>query len=386
MPDEGAEPAPARVRLDFGFTAALGVVAAVAAGLFFVRFVDAASRPLGWAVACAVAAALLLPVIGVLDRHLPRPVAIIVVLIGVAAILGGFYAGVAGTIADNVDAIKDGAPAAAADVEDEFEIARDFDLDDRVTSFVDDLDERLGTRAQLQRSTSTLSAYVVTGVLTVFLIGYGNRLATGALAQIRDDRRRERVARVARRAVRNWRTYSLVALGQVVVVTLVSWLVLYAIDLPAPFVLAILLGGFSVIPLAGVVIGGLPALLFAAGTLDGWRIGVVIALIAALQLVEVLVVRRNVDGRTLYVGPALPLIVALISWEVYGLGGAIYGVLLLILMLSVTDAVDIEAGEEPATTGDASEGLDALNDRSSGVRDDVADGVSRSRWPLRRAD
>ena len=376
MPDSPAEPTTARVRLDFGFTAALGVVAAVGAALFLVQFVGAASRPIGWAVACAVAAALLLPVIAVLDRHVPRPVAIIVVLLGVAALLGGFYAGVAGTIADNVDAIKDGAPAAAAEIEDEFELA------ERVTSFVDDLDERLGARAQLQRSTSTLSAYVVTGVLTVFLIGYGNRLTTGALDQIRDTRRRERVRRIGGRAVQSWRTYSLVALAQVVIVTLVSWAVLYAIDLPAPFVLGILIGGFSVIPLAGVVIGGLPALLFAAGTLDGWRIGVVVALVAALQLAEVLVVRPRVDRQALYVGPALPLIVALVGWEIYGLGGAIYGVLLLILLLAVTDAVDIESGEEPATDGDHDDdddldgNDDGVSGRPRGAPADAAGGVS----------
>jgi predicted PurR-regulated permease PerM len=97
--------------------------------------------------------------------------------------------------------------------------------------------------------------------------------------------------------------------------------------------------------LAGVVVVGVPALLFAAGTLDLWRVAVVIALVIALQLFEALVVRRRVDGRTLHVGPALPLIVALIGWDIYGLGGAIYGVLLLILAFAF--AVNIESGEPP---------------------------------------
>jgi predicted PurR-regulated permease PerM len=340
------------VRIDFGFTTALAVVVAIGAGLLLVAFVGAASRPLGWAIACGVAAALLIPIVGVLDKRMPRPLAVIFVLLGVAAVLGGFYAGVAGTIADNVDTLKEGAPAAAAQLEQESEIARDFNLEERVTTFVDDLDERLGAKAQLQRSTSTLSAYVVTGVLTVFLIGYGNKLAAGALSQIRDVDRRERIGRISHRALKSWRMYSLVALGQVVVVTIISWVVLYAIDLPAPFILGLLMGGFSIIPLAGVVIGGLPALLFAAGTLDLWRVGVVIALVIGLQLFEALVVRRRVDRRTLYVGPALPLIVALIGWDIYGLGGAIYGVLLLILALAFADAINIESSEADPTTGD----------------------------------
>jgi predicted PurR-regulated permease PerM len=124
----------------------------------------------------------------------------------------------------------------------------------------------------------------------------------------------------------------------------------YAIDLPAPFILGLLTGGFSVIPLAGVVIGGVPALLFAAGTLDLWRVAVVVARVIGLQLLEALVVRRRVDGRTLYVGPALPLIVALIGLDIYGLGGAIYAVLVLNLALAFADAVEIESGEAPSTT------------------------------------
>ena len=345
------------MRLDFRFTAALAVVVAVGAALLLVAFVGAASRPIGWALACSVAAALLIPIVGVLDKRMPRPLALVLVLLGVAAALGGFYVGVAGTTADNVETFKEYAPAAAAELENESEIARDFKLEERVTTFVEDLDARLGTKAQVQRSTSTLSAYVVTGVLTMFLIGYGNKLATGALGQIRDVDRRERVRRISHRAFKSWRMYSLVALGQVVVVTLTSWLVLWAIDLPAPFILGLLIGGFSVIPLAGVLIGGIPALLFAAGTLDLWRVGVVIGLLIGLQLFEVVAVRQRVDERTLYVGPALPLIVALIGWEIYGLGGAVYSVLLLILVLAFADAIDIESGEASPTAQDPHPGM-----------------------------
>jgi predicted PurR-regulated permease PerM len=83
----------------------------------------------------------------------------------------------------------------------------------------------------------------------------------------------------------------------------------------------------------------------------------VIGLLIGLQLFEVLVVRRRVDERTLYVGPALPLIVALIGWEIYGLGGAVYSVLLLILVLAFADAIDIESGEASPTAQDSRAGI-----------------------------
>jgi predicted PurR-regulated permease PerM len=351
------QPTPTRVRIDFSFATALAVVAAVGAALVLAAVFGAASRPIGWALACAIVAALLYPIIEFLDRHMPHALAVIVTLLGLAVLLGGFYGGVAGTVADNIETLNEQAPRAAAELEADNEVARDFGLESRVTAFVEDLDERLGTRAQLEQTTSTVSTYVVTGVLTMFFIAYGNKLVAGALGQIRDEQRRTRVARVVHRAATSWRRYSLVAIGQAVVVTLLSWLVLWAIDLPAPFILGLLIGGFSVIPFAGAVVGGVPALLLAAGTLDIERVLAVVALVVAVQLFEVFVVRRRVDGVTLYVGPALPLIVALIGWDLYGLGGAIYSLLLLILALAGVDAVryDGEGGgaADDFTDGDA---------------------------------
>ena len=88
---------------------------------------------------------------------------------------------------------------------------------------------------------------------------------------------------------------------------------------------------FSLIPYVGILIGGVSTLLFAVATADTGRIVAVLALLVALQLFEALVVRRRVDPATVYVGPALPLIVMLIGWSLYGLGGAICSVLLLML-------------------------------------------------------
>ncbi len=332
-------PGQQRVRIDVTFTTALLVVVAVGAAFVLAAFVGAASRPLGWALACGVVAALLQPVVNYFDRSLPRGLAVVVTLLLLVVVLGGFYGGVAGTMVDNVAALKDAAPEAAAELELEHELARDFGLEERVTSFVDDLDERLGARAQLARTTSTISTYVVTGVLTVFLIAYGGRLVGGAIGLIRNERRRERVDRVAREAAKTWRRYVGVAAAQGIVVSLVAWGVLYALDLPAPFVLGLLVGAFSaLIPYVGALVGGIPALLFAAATLDLWRVAAVVALVMAVQLVEAFAVRRRVDAATVYVGPALPLIVGLIGFELYGVGGAIYGVVLLILALAVVDA------------------------------------------------
>ena len=302
------------------------------------NFVGAASQPLGWAVACAVVAALLRPLLSFFDRHLPHLVAIILTLLTVVLLLGGAWVGVLNTIADNVTAVKRDAPAAAADIELDNEAARDFKLEERVTDFVEDLDEQAGTTAQLRQSTSTLSTYVVTGVLVLFFIGYGNRLVTGALNQVDEDRR-DQVQRIGASAVKCWRGYIYVGLVQMFAITMIFWAALWAIDLPAPFVLALTIGILSLVPLIGIMVGGLPALLFAMATAEPAKILPVLALLLAAQAFEAFYVRRRVDAATVHVGPALPLIVALIGWQLYGFGGAVYGVILLVLVLAVTDAI-----------------------------------------------
>lgn len=333
-PDSGTR----SLRLDFGFATALAFVAAVLAALALAGLVSAASQPLGWAVACMTVAALLRPVLDALDRRLPHALAVIVTILGLALLLGLAWFGAVNTLADNFDALKEAAPAAAAEIEEDSELARDFGLSRRVEQFVDDLDEELGTSAVLQRSASTVSTYAVTGILVLFLVAYGPRFVSAGLAQIDDVGRRDHLRAVGAEAVRNWRRYVWSALAVASIVTLLAWLLLWAIDLRAPFVLALFIGGFSLVPLSGILLGGLPALLFAAATLEPAKIAVVVVFLVAAQLVEALVVRPRVDRRSVSVGPALPLIVALLGWEVYGLGGAIYGVVLLVLALAVMDA------------------------------------------------
>ncbi|MGI9646202.1 MAG: hypothetical protein ACR2O6_12930, partial [Ilumatobacteraceae bacterium] len=133
MSDGAEHAAGQKARIDATFTTALLVVAAVGAAFVLAAFVGAASRPLGWALACAVVAALLQPAVHYFDRYLPRWLAVVVTLLALVVVLGGFYGGVAGSVADNVDALKEQAPMAAAQLELENELARDFGLEERVT-------------------------------------------------------------------------------------------------------------------------------------------------------------------------------------------------------------------------------------------------------------
>jgi len=71
---------------------------------------------------------------------------------------------------------------------------------------------------------------------------------------------------------------------------------------------------------------------------------IVLAVLALLQLVEIVVVRPHVDKHSVHVGPTVPIIAALLGFELYGIGGAVYAVALSVILLAVVD----EFGTRPA--------------------------------------
>ena len=109
------------------------------------------------------------------------------------------------------------------------------------------------------------------------------------------------------------------------------------LGLPA-FSLGVFVGALTLLPLIGVLVGGIPALLLAFG-LDGWwSAACVLAVILVLQTVEVAVVCPAVDARTVRVGPSIPIIVGLLGFELYGIGGSIYGIALAVIALAALDS------------------------------------------------
>ncbi len=68
--------------------------------------------------------------------------------------------------------------------------------------------------------------------------------------------------------------------------------------------------------------------------------------LVALQAIEALVVRPYVDRRSVRVGPTIPIIVGLLAFDVYGIGGAVYGVALAVLGVAALDAYGGVQGDD----------------------------------------
>jgi predicted PurR-regulated permease PerM len=325
-----------RVRPTPGST--LLVIAAIGTAVVIGDVFVAARRTVGWAFATIIVAWLLSAIIDVLCRWMRRGVALIVTVLAVAVLGFGTWAGVMASLRSEVHNMRTSLPAAAHDLEVKYDAAAKFRLEERVQSFVDELDKRFSTRAAVSKTAGTLPAYFVTGVLLLFFLGYGPRYLNGALKQIRDQERRDQVAAVFARASHRARRYVLLALGQVLAVVAVATAVFYLLDLRAPFVLALLLGSISAVPYLGALLGGIPALLVAAAEPHALVLISVFAFVIVLQVVEARFVRRHVDPRTIRVGPALVLAVAIIAFQLYGYGGAVYGVVALVFLLALLEA------------------------------------------------
>ena len=352
-------------------SAALIVGALIAAVVARNMFVSA-HRIIGWAVAASVVALLVEPVVARLSRHMKRIFALLLTLIGIGAVAGALSYGVFANLQSESDHLKSEAPKAAERIEartDQLgEYARDFKLVERVNDFVENFDKRVGSGGQVIRTAvGTVPTYFVCGILTIFLLIYGQRMVEGGLAQISDKARRKRMNDVLIDAVHKARNYMGWAIAEAVAFGVVAYAFCRLLDLPAPVVLALVAGALALLPYIGFFLGAIPIVLFTAG-FESIAVAIVLVFaVIAIQVAEALVVRRRVDEKTMHVGPAIPVIVALLGFEIYGLGGAGYGVAIAVLLLALADAAATDEEPEIPTPLSPAEPSPATEPDSSGT-------------------
>jgi predicted PurR-regulated permease PerM len=319
-----------------------------AAAVAYVAFgvANEARRILGWAVACAVVAALVAPFVAVLKRFLPRPLAVIIALLLVGAAGVSVAGGVLADLDNQFDRLEREAPRAAAQLERSDrggQLARDFRLQERVNELIDRLrDPTSGLAAEVPSRAST---YFLCAILTAFFVFWGPRVARAAVRQLPDPGLQARVRALVGTGFGRAQGYALAAIGRAVLAGLVAGLLCRLEDVPGPIVMAVTVGALSVVPGFGILVGSLPVLLLEAGLGGGgaagtFRLG---AAFVALQIVDGIVLRRVVAPRSLTVGPAAILIALVVGFEVYGVGGAFYGAALAVFGVALLDA----AGEHP---------------------------------------
>ena len=200
-------------------------------------------------------------------------------MLGSVAVFAGVIVGLARELLDSIDVLERAAPDAASELEARYDWAGDLDLSARVQSFVDDMHDSV-RESTVGQAIGTLPTYLVTGILMLFLLGYGRRYFLGFLKQFDDLDRRRRVRQVATTASARGREYMLCTLAAALGYGVVFGLVCWVLDVPAPLSLGAAVAAMSLVPLIGVVIGGVPALLLAFGSLS-WHSGALVLVVVA---------------------------------------------------------------------------------------------------------
>lgn len=340
-------------------SAVLAVVAIVLA-LIGQRVFVAAHRPLSWAAAAVVVAVLIDPIVDAIDRrapHLPRFIAVIVALL----VAGGATFGVTYMAFDDLnegierfgEAAEDAARRLEARDDGIGQLANDVDASRRVDLFVEGLDERTtGGEDVLAQGAGSAPTYFVGGILTLFLMSYGPRLATAAVEQLPTREQRRDVTETVSRALGRARRAVLLTLVEGLVVGGIVAGAARALDLPAPAALGLAAGMMALLPHVGLVLGTLPLILLVLALRSDVDAAVVALVVLGAQVGDSLVVRRAIARRSVQVGLLVPWVVALVGYRVYGVGGAAYGLAFAVFGLAVLD----ELGRRHPAPGPAAPG------------------------------
>jgi predicted PurR-regulated permease PerM len=333
-----------RTRLHVSSRSIVVAVCMLALTLATLAMIAASARVIGWIAVAATFAGLLHPIVDAIGTRIPRGAALAVVVASMLALAGFIGYRVVDDISNQLGDLQRALPRAAQDIEDSErfgEAATDARLAERVETFVDELPERLrgGSAPDALRAAATRGvAFLATTVLTIFFLIHGPRLLRSTLRQM-PVQRRERVKEVAYAAyVRAWR-YVTGTLGMAVIAGLIAYGCARALDLPGGAPLAVWMALLDFIPVVGVVVGALPLVLLAAATSPAWQTALVALVLLGYQVIETVYLQKRVERSSLHIGPFVTIAVAMVGLELYGIGGSLIALIVVVCVMAAADEI-----------------------------------------------
>ena len=314
------------------------------------------STALVWFAEAAVLAGLAHPVVERIGRRTSRPVAIVGLSVGTAALVLALGATLFVELQAQARALPEFGYRTGAQIElsDEWgDLARHTEIRQEIEAFTQDIadrfeltDDELGGLAE--KVGSNLAAAIAVWILAVMLVVGGPSLVDGALGALPEPTQ-GRARSVLGRAYRRTCTYLGLMLGRAAVAGVVAYGVARLLGLDVPVLLAVWVALWAFVPDVGLVIGGLGMALVASpgNATTAYALvagGVVVAALDAR------IVQRRIDGRSIHLGVFLTLVAAMFGFSLYGAGGLVLGVVAVQLAISImTDlAADQPAADQPA--------------------------------------
>jgi predicted PurR-regulated permease PerM len=328
------------------------IIVAMAGGTYaLMRVVAMSQRVLGWILTAAVVAGILHPLVSRFQRRMPRGIAVALVVLLTAGSGGIVAYGTVGGFVREMRKLEDAVPRRAAEIEKSKrfgEAAREFRLEERSRRFVKQVPARLrgGTTADALRSAATRGvAFLATGVLTIFFLLHGPRIAAGAAEQITDKRRRRRYSDLALAAYRRGFGYARWSMAIAVIAGCFAYVVAHLAKVPGAAPLALWVALWDLVPVIGTFVGAFPIVVMAGvgSTAKGIVVGL---LFVGFQAFEYLLLQRPLEERTVKVGPFITVAGGFAGLELYGIGGA----LMILLLSAAAVALADEAAPETSVT------------------------------------
>ena len=332
---------PQEVRLAPVFAVRVAVIAVGAVVLLIVLM--RARLVLHWIVTAGAAAMLLDgPVRGLIERRVPRALALLSVTLGTLAGAALLTYGVVDAVVDQYGNLREAAPAAVADLVRSGPLAdldRRLDLVARTSDLIDQAPERLfGTPASAARTAAErLGEVVLVITLTVFML-------------VAYERFEQRLMRM-NAAGHPWRWVGIDlgvsdgasgarhVIGRAVALGAVTALVAQLAGVPAPVVLGLWMAWWRLLPVLGLVIGHAPLVLLLITDRPRTVAAVaLLALIIAEELVRLVDIRTSVRPPPHVPMAFLSALAFMAGFELGGVTGAVVVVVLAHLAVGVLKA------------------------------------------------
>jgi predicted PurR-regulated permease PerM len=326
----------ARVRVSV--RSALAVMFLLALTVLMLEIARDSERVISWVLVAAALAGLVYPVVEFGSHWLPRGLVVLfVVLLGLGAV--GFVGyRLVNDVTQETHSLQRLAPRRAAQLEKNSDLLRQLQFRKRVQGFVDDIPKRLtgGSTAKVLESAATGGVAFLAGlILTIFFLIYGPRIFRGGMDQIGDPIRRRRVERVLTRGAHRGLEYARIKVLEAIIEGLIAYAVARAAGVPGPAALGVWVGLWTLLPVAGVLVGATPIVLF-AGASSLTRAVVVALVFVAIGIAE-FVLSAAVEREVLHVGSFLIVFAAFSGLELDGLTGALVAILGVVVLAAIFD-------------------------------------------------
>jgi predicted PurR-regulated permease PerM len=332
-----------RVRLSV--RSALALVFALGLTFLLLEIAHDAERVIAWALSAMAIAALVYPGIEWLAhfRFIPRPAAVLLTALVLLGAIGFAGYKIVNDVSDAMSSLQQAAPQRAAELEKNSEFFRELKLKERVTNLVNAIPKRLagGGASEAIKSAATQGVAFLAGlILTIFFVLYGSRLIQGGLGLIEDEAARRRTEEVFLRGSHRALFFARVKLWEAAVEGLLAYSIARTANVPGPAALGVWVALWSLLPVAGVLIGALPIVVFAAA-LSTARAVTVGAAFVAIGVADWLV-NRWLERRSVNVGSFVIVLAAFGGLELYGLSGALLFVLGAVFVVAIISEIGPE--------------------------------------------